>query len=405
MKKAKDIHRLLENVDLSINADADKEVLETVLRAGRKSTASVSQGNVWRIIMRSKMTKFATAGIIFATLIGVSLFKGTPVWAIEQTVQALKNIQTVTITGTTVYHDANNTPEYKPFKCWVKLSDNNDNLLMRFESPREVVVVQGDKVYFHRPGSKKVKIYEGQMIHNIELWYKVMELSPWLSGKILKTLKPLADDWQEEYGNHAKTNRECVFVNCRYEQLSASFWFAFDVESKLIVEARQWSNPNHKEPVNFYADSFVYNEDFPNETFQFEMPEGAKVVYQKDIDRKEELLRSGMALFEDGQYAEALNVFQKADIPYMVGICYDNMGEHEKAIESFRDEITREDDFQGSLSSTYFYLGNSYMNVGQKDKAIQAFENCLQSGRGFRDTEVFPMKDARNCIEKLKSQN
>lgn len=64
MKKAKDIHRLLENVDLTINADADKEILETVLGTGRKSTASVSQGNIWRIIMNSKMTKFAVAAMV-----------------------------------------------------------------------------------------------------------------------------------------------------------------------------------------------------------------------------------------------------------------------------------------------------------------------------------------------------
>jgi hypothetical protein len=31
-----------------------------------------------------------------------------------------------------------------------------------------------------------------------------MEISPWLSGKMLQTLRPLADDWQEEYGSHKK---------------------------------------------------------------------------------------------------------------------------------------------------------------------------------------------------------
>ena len=355
--------------------------------------------------MKSNITKFATAGILFAILVGMSVLKGTPAWAIEQTIQALKNIQTVTITGTTVYHDSNNTPEYKPFTCWVKFGDKNGNLLMRVESPRETVVVQGDKVYYRRPGSNTVKIFEGQTIHNLKFSYKVMELSPWLSGKMLQILKPLADDWQEEYGNHKETDRDCVFVSCSYEHLSASFWFVFDIESKLIVEARHWSNPDHEEPVNSYADSFVYNEDIPDETFQFEMPEDAKVVYEKDIDRQEELMKKGLELFRNKQYANALKVYQEADIPYMVGMCYGNMGEHEKAIESFKEEINREDDVQGSLSSTYFYLGIAYMEVGQKDRAIQAFEHCLRSGSEFLDTEGFPMRNARVCIEKLKDQN
>jgi tetratricopeptide (TPR) repeat protein len=81
-----------------------------------------------------------------------------------------------------------------------------------------------------------------------------------------------------------------------------------------------------------------------------------------------------------------------------------NIGEYEKAIQSFEEETGRQDD-PGSLSATYFYLGSAYMEIGQKDKAIQAFENCLTSGRGFLDTEGFPMKNARKCIEKLKNQN
>ena len=408
MKSLKNIKQLIKKFHVTTNAKMDQKVREDVLEVIRKSKqtqSALTPPNIWRIIMKSNMTKFATAGIIFAMLIGFSMLKGTPVWAIEQTIQALKNIQTVTITGITVYYDSNNTPEYKTFKCWVKLGDKNGNLQMRVESPREIVVVQGNKVYFHRPGSNKVKIFEGQTINNLKSWYRFMELSPWLSGKMLQTLRPLADNWQEEYGIHEKTDRDCVFVNCSYEQLSASFWFVFDIESKLIVEAKHWSNPNHKEPVNLYADSFVYNEDIPDETFNFTIPEGAKVVYQKDVDRKEELMNKGMELFNDRQYVDALKVFQEADIPYMVGICYENIGEDEKAIESFKDEIRREEDFQGSLSSTYFYLGNSYMKVGQKDKAIQAFENCLKSGRGFLDTEGFPMKNARKCIDKLKNQN
>lgn len=405
MKPPEEIKNLLKQSTVFVSSEKNDKILNTALTVyekTQKGKSARSKPNIWRIIIKSKMTKFATAGIIFAMLIGYSMLKGTPVWAIEQTIQALKNIQTVTITGTTVYYD-NHAPEYKAFKCWVKLDDKNGNLQMRVESPREIVVVQGDKVYFNRPGSNNVKIIEGQTVHNLKFWYKAVELSPWLSGKMLQILKALADEWQEDYGTHGKTGRDCVFVNCSYEQLSASFWFVFDIESKLIVEAKQWSNPNYKEPVNFYADSFVYNQDIPDEIFNFTIPEGAKVVYQKDVDRKEELMNKGMKLFNDRQFVEALKVFQEADIPFMVGICYENIGEDEKAIVSFKDEIKREEDFQGSLSATYFYLGNSYMKIGQKDKAIQAFENCLKSGRGFLDTEGFPMKDARECIDKLKN--
>ncbi|MBW8034361.1 MAG: tetratricopeptide repeat protein [Planctomycetes bacterium] len=404
MKPAEYIKRLIKNAKVRINQDvkqADLTQLVNELEKTKKTPSANTSPNTWRIIIKSKMTKLAVAAVmVVAILIGINMFTATPVWAIDQTVHALENVQTIIISGTGGY----NSSKYVPFKCWIKLNDENGNLLMRFESPQEIVVVQGDKVCFRRPGSNKVKIIEGPTVHNLKFWYKIMELSPWLSGKMLQTLKPLANDWQEDFGKDEKTGRESVFVNCSYKQLSASFWFVFDIKSKLIVEAKHWSNSNYEEPVNLYAGSFVYNEDIPDKIFNFEMPDGAKVVYQNYVENRDELVQKAWKLFKDNQYAKALKIYQEADDLFMVGLCYDKMGEHEKAIEFFKEVINREEDFQGSLSAIYFYLANSYMQIGQKEKAIEAFENCLHSGKGFRDTEGFPMKNASECIEKLKNQ-
>jgi Leucine-rich repeat (LRR) protein len=73
MKRARDIHKLLENVDLTINDSADKEVLETILGASRKSTASVSQGNARSIPTRAGLWKFAAAAVMIVA-IGVGLY-------------------------------------------------------------------------------------------------------------------------------------------------------------------------------------------------------------------------------------------------------------------------------------------------------------------------------------------
>jgi len=372
--------------------------------------------------MKNKMTKLATAGIILGIFIGINMLRGTPAWAIEQTIQALKNIQTITITGTTVYYE-DNVPVYKPFKCWIKLGDKNGDLLMRVESPREIAVVQGDKVYFQEPGSNTVEILEGQKIHNLKFWYKVMELSPWLSGKMLQILKPLADDWREEYGIHKKTGRDCVFVHCSYEKLSASFWFVFDIESKLIVEARQWSNADYKEPVNFYADRFVYNEEIPDKTFEFKMPEGAKVVHQKDVDRDEELTERSMELlsraeklFREKEYVEAIKIYRQVYEEYsemdiaehalmMIGLCHRRLGQSDKEIEAFEKTVKEYSHLKGWVEATWFYLGRAYMEQGRNDEALNAFEQCLKAGEGVRKPDQFPLKDARECIEKLKIQN
>ncbi len=68
MKKARDIHRILENVDLTVNADADKEVLERVLVAGRESTASVSQRNARRILAQAGLWRLAAAAVVIVAI-------------------------------------------------------------------------------------------------------------------------------------------------------------------------------------------------------------------------------------------------------------------------------------------------------------------------------------------------
>ena len=100
--------------------------------------------------------------------------------------------------------------------------------MMRVESDREFVIVRGNKVFSQRPGSKTVKIIDGRNIRNLKFWYRIMEFSPWLSGKLLQTIKPLANDWQQGFGLHEKTGRESAFVKCGYKALEASFWFVFD---------------------------------------------------------------------------------------------------------------------------------------------------------------------------------
>ena len=59
MKKARDVHRLLEDVDLTVNADADKQVLEGILRTSRESTAPVSQEDARMMLTEAALWKAA----------------------------------------------------------------------------------------------------------------------------------------------------------------------------------------------------------------------------------------------------------------------------------------------------------------------------------------------------------
>ena len=80
MKSADNLKRLFKDAELSINPDTDERVFEDVLQAQQdtqKNLPAVPE-SIWRITMKSPITKLATAAIVaIACLIGLSLWKGT----------------------------------------------------------------------------------------------------------------------------------------------------------------------------------------------------------------------------------------------------------------------------------------------------------------------------------------
>ena len=404
MKNQKNVENLIKNTKTTASNNLDNRVHNSIKHAqeNQKTTSNHQTLNIWRIIINHKIAKIGIAAvIIFAIVLGVNIFdnSASPVWAIEQTVKALENIETLFISGTSAYY-TNKGQEQLPFKCWVKFDSENSKLFMRYESQREICVVQDEKIYAYSPRSKKLRIIEGDTVQNLKFWYKALELSPWLTGKVIQLLRLNASDWHEEFITDPQTGKEIVNVTCTYEPLSASFHVVFDSQTKLIIRAKHFDNPNHKGTPNMYADNFVYNKEIPDEIFEFEIDCNDIIISRatpQDTDRAQ-------ALFEQEDYPKALELYQKAGDFMMVGICYASMGQYEMAIQSYLKEIKIRPDFDGSLSATYFYLGAAYLQTQNKEKAVEAFENCIKSGKDFRDPGKFPIKHAREAIEKVKSQ-
>ena len=424
MKPAGNIEKLIrkfcvkEKLCVKTSAEMDKRILDDALVAYKKSkrkTLAPTEPNIWRKIMKRPVTKLAAVIVILIAAWSVIFIEWStrPAWAIEQTVEALEQIETLTIAGISSYG-----PEQIPFKCWIKFSGRNSRSFnMRYECEREVVVVRDNLAFGYNPRSNKVMIFSGPKIHqNLQIWYKVRELSPWVAGRILEVLKLLTDDWQETYEKNPQTGSDRVIVTCSYKPLNASFWFVVDLESKLIIEGKHWFNTNREGAPNLHADSFVYNQDIPDQIFDFKIPGNAKVINQRDLEQADTLFDKAFRLFDkDKNYSEAIKIFRQVYELYpdqniaeeslsMIGICYGAMGEYQKAIENFEKAVSEYPDLKGWIESTYFYLGRAYMKIGQKDKALEAFRSCLTMGEGIRDPNTFPLKHARGYIEKLESK-
>ena len=100
MRPAENIEKLIKNIKIDTNAKVDKAVLNDILETFKQSKtkkSAIPQPNIWRIVMKSRITKLATvAVIIIAVLIGIHQFGGSidgATIAFADISEAMKNVQ------------------------------------------------------------------------------------------------------------------------------------------------------------------------------------------------------------------------------------------------------------------------------------------------------------------------
>jgi tetratricopeptide (TPR) repeat protein len=328
-------------------------------------------------------------------------------WALEYSARALEDTRTIVITGT--------AGGRLPFKCWAKRY--GESLDLRYESQEEVVVVKGADCTTYEPGASEAYHLKWASLWAAKYWNKAIELRLFLNASSLLQIKANADDWQQTAGKDEQTGRDSIFVTCSYKPLEASFWFQFDLETKLIMQAKFWRNLKREGPPDFYASSITYDADVADDAFETSLPEGVEVVEMAEaFEEQSAAMDKAWKLFENKEYAEALKAYQgildqhpelrgqrRHDVQMMIGCCYLNMDQPDKAIQAFRREIDESSATSVELTATYFYLGCAYANNKQQAEAIEAFRKCLEVGRG--DPNAFPIKDAREAIERMQPKD
>ncbi len=236
-----------------------------------KQSKPGSRTDTWRIIMKSKITKLATAAVIIIGLgMAVHLIDKatTPAWAIEQTIDLLRKFNGMHFTGTMLNEEGKEVS----FEAWARANEEQtaSNHLRLEIGSGEVDVVSGDRRYEYDPATQTVKITEGYG----------QAIGIWFGTDFFESLKEIVLDWNQTYGKDPGTDRDRVYVTCSHPAAPdpRSFWFEFDVESKLPVSFKQWENMTREVTPSFYAKSIKYLDDLPDEMFHFEIPEGARTV-------------------------------------------------------------------------------------------------------------------------------
>jgi len=242
-------------------------VEKLISRAGR-DTATGSP-NVWRMIMKSRMTKLAAAAVFLVAVgvVGTVVLEksAAPAWAIEDTIRALEQVSSVKISG--IISDGGKVTE---FVMWATPDeDGTASDLLRFEGGGQtsVVTVSG-KTYRYHPGTNKVYVHQDRSI----------VINPWLGSEFFNTVRKFTESWEVSYGRDEQTSRACIFATCVHPLEAKSWWFQFDAQTKLPVRFKQWVNSNFEGEPQFYAEQIEYNPQMTAGIFDFEIPEHVEVI-------------------------------------------------------------------------------------------------------------------------------
>lgn len=237
---------------------------------------------IWRIIMKSNMTKLATAAVIIvAVVLTVTILDRTvrPAWAIDDTVKALKPFNGIYWSGVVrvpiekigrgqdlVLRDGENMS----IECWMQANEErtrSENF--RIEAGDGTVwSVYNSKTYKYDPVSNKVQVQSGRGV----------EMSIWPCGDYLSKLQEFMQDWQVMYGKDAATGRDYAFITFSNPSQGQSWWVEIDLETNLPVRAKGWHNTRREGTPSMNFQRIIFFEKLPDEIFEFEIPEGATVI-------------------------------------------------------------------------------------------------------------------------------
>lgn len=168
MRPAEDIEKFIKNTNIDTNAKTDNAVLDDITKAFEKSKQTKSvliEQNIWRIIMKSRITKLTAAiVIIIAVVLLMNLWDKSvsTAYAIEQTIQASHSVQYLHIRAITSSH------EDQPVEFWVEFAKDGQPKNMRLNLPDWMAPGGGPREVIWKDNKKQEWLREKNILTTTE---------------------------------------------------------------------------------------------------------------------------------------------------------------------------------------------------------------------------------------------
>ena len=268
----------ISNINFDDEPDAGhRDKLEQYLLAAMNTPSRQTEQSlrIWRIIMKSKITKLATAAvIIMAAIYGLTTIldrSATPAYAVEQTIEAFRNVSSVYY----VMHFAGYSTE-----TWARRGRDGKFWMgdYRMQSTGGMTVVANeskDVTYKYNDIEKILHIYRGI----------TDTTGGWLDVDFYELLRDEMEHVSITQIKDKHSGKDCISITFKvpekYKGAGRSGVILFDIESKLPARMTMWSNDNFDDEPLFEITKIIYNLEISEEIFDFEVPEGATVIEQE----------------------------------------------------------------------------------------------------------------------------
>ncbi|MHC4620193.1 MAG: hypothetical protein ACYTEQ_20800 [Planctomycetota bacterium] len=249
---------------------------ETLLRALTEQKSR--RENVWRAIMKTRMTRFAAAAAIVASALGVILWErsATPAYAITQTIEVMKNVRTVHIIGRDWQEGR--------IEMWAEVYP--DTGLMKYCRLEEIdagrlTVSRPTCTHYYDRKSKTVRIKDGPGVSSIFRLGRFIEDMSELTKKLNGTITHY-----ETFDTNL--NRDVIVVQMISSLLELRAIIDPETKLPMNVNVVRGQQPGSCE-IFKHADEIYYGKSLPDGLFDFKIPDGATIVEETVQDASNEL--------------------------------------------------------------------------------------------------------------------
>jgi hypothetical protein len=271
--------RLFSVASAAPNVDLQDRVLQRIADESRHPPAPGPEhgiGDVLWHILCSRRVRLVAAGVLVIALAvagWLALYTPPPVWAIEQSIEAMRGFRGVYVAG--VMDGAQN------LELWIRSGADPSQMRDLMARIGDVTFwVKDNRTYYYPRGSDAVYVDDAP----------TAGFYPWPGPELLEFARA-AGFREVSRGLDPNTGHQRIAVETSLTTNRGlqSAILEFDAVTKLLVGLRQWSNLNRAGRPSLDANKIVYFEDFPDHVFTVDLPAG--VAYRpKEVTVPEELL-------------------------------------------------------------------------------------------------------------------